>query len=187
MLNINESMWRDSATTTTMAKTPNAWGTSNDMAIPRRNQFSTANSNNVDPGSNPGPAINTNGVTGPASSGPPGVGPGGPGGPAGERLKFMFSADDMTESVLFGGPTQKIAGLEDAMDRLNMVIYKTILTVTSVYSYVFLYFHFFYECFLCPYMSFCLSLTFFLLYRETYPPLTFYGIMTQRAIMKLSK
>ena len=131
MLNINESMWRDSATTTTMAKTPNAWGTSNDMAIPRRNQFSTANSNNVDPGSNPGPAINTNGVTGPASSGPPGVGPGGPGGPAGERLKFMFSADDMTESVLFGGPTQKIAGLEDAMDRLNMVIYKTI----SIYSH----------------------------------------------------
>ena len=136
MLNINESMWRDSATTTTMAKTPNAWGTSNDMAIPRRNQFSTANSNNVDPGSNPGPAINTNGVTGPASSGPPGVGPGGPGGPAGERLKFMFSADDMTESVLFGGPTQKIAGLEDAMDRLNMVIYKTISTYTPVHPYV---------------------------------------------------
>ena len=122
MLNINESMWRDSTTTTTMAKTPNAWGTSNDMAIPRRNQFSTANSNNVDPGSNPGPAINTNGVSGPASTGPPVVGVAGvPGGPAGERLKFMFSADEMTESVLFGGPSQKIVGIEDAMDRLNMV------------------------------------------------------------------
>ena len=118
MLNINESMWRDSATTTTMAKTPNAWGTSNDMAIPRRNQFSTANSNNGDPGSNPGPAINTNGVSGPTSTGPAVVGAGGPGGPAGERLKFMFSADD---EILFGGPSQKIAGLEDAMDRLNMV------------------------------------------------------------------
>ena len=49
MLNINESMWsRDSATTTTMAKTPNAWGNATtEMAIPRRGQFSTvANSNN---------------------------------------------------------------------------------------------------------------------------------------------
>ena len=107
MLNINESMWRDSATTTTMAKTPNAWGTSNDMTIPR------------------------NGVSGPPTSGGPPVvgaggseGPGGPGGPAGGgHLKFMFSPEDMTESVLFGGPSQKIAGLEVAMERLNMVRY----------------------------------------------------------------
>ena len=118
-------MWRDSATTTTMAKTPNAWGTANDMAIPRRNQFSTANSNNGDPGSNTGSTINTNGVSGPASlghtsSGPPVVGAGGPEGPGGP-LKFMFSPEDMTESVLFGGPSQKITGLEDAMERINMV------------------------------------------------------------------
>ena len=135
MLNINESMWsRDSATTTTMAKTPNAWGNATtEMAIPRRGQFSTANSNNVDP-SNPGSAINTNGVASTVSSGHTatapvvGVGPEGPGvpgGPAGGRLKFMFSPEDMTESVLFGGPSQKI-GLEDAMERLNMVSYNTV-------------------------------------------------------------
>ena len=100
-------MWRDSATTTTMAKTPSAWGTANDMTIPR------------------------NGVSGPPTSGGPPVvgaggseGPGGPGGPAGGgHLKFMFSPEDMTESVLFGGPSQKIAGLEVAMERLNMVRY----------------------------------------------------------------
>ena len=101
MLNYNESMWRDSATSTSsMAKpTANAW------ALERIGQ---------------NPAV-TNGQ--PQANKPPG-GPPPPsaaeatGVPPGGSFKFVFSED---AAVLFGGPPQKIGGLEDAMERLSMV------------------------------------------------------------------
>lgn len=117
MLNINESMWRDSASAAaSMTKGPptNAWGTT-DMALQsRRSQFSSGGGGNVSNNENPGAAINTNGGSSnnAASSAANESG----------RLKFMFSPEDMTETVLFGGPpSQKIGGLEDAMERLSMV------------------------------------------------------------------
>ena len=98
MLNINEGMWRDSATTASMAK-PNAWGNP-DMAITRRAAQFNSSENLENPGS----------ATTPVSS-------------SEARLKFMFSQtpEDMAETVLFSGGAPKIAGLEDAMERLSMV------------------------------------------------------------------
>lgn len=100
MLNINESMWRDQST----KPSSNAWGTAGDMSLPpRRSQF------NESPN-----AVTSNGVVPPASA------PSGPNPNADQaRLKFMFSPEEMTEAVLFA--PQKI-GLEDAMERLSMVI-----------------------------------------------------------------
>lgn len=100
MLNINESMWRDSATTASMAK-PNAWGNP-DMAITRRAQFNS--SENLE-----NPTATTPSATASASE-------------ASARIKFMFTPEDMAETVLFSGGAPKMGhGLEDAMERLSMV------------------------------------------------------------------
>ena len=101
MLNINESMWRDSATTASMAK-PNAWGNP-DMAITRRAQFNS--SENLE-----NPTATTPSASASASE-------------ASARLKFMFpTPEDMAETVLFSGGAPKMGhGLEDAMERLSMV------------------------------------------------------------------
>ena len=101
MLNINEGMWRDSATTASMAK-PNAWGNP-DMAITRRAAQFNSSENLENPGSATTPVSATSSEA--------------------SRLKFMFSQtpEDMAETVLFSGGAPKIAGLEDAMERLSMV------------------------------------------------------------------
>ena len=101
MLNINEGMWRDSATTASMAK-PNAWGNP-DMAITRRAAQFNSSENLENPGSATTPVSATSSDA--------------------SRLKFMFSQtpEDMAETVLFSGGAPKIAGLEDAMERLSMV------------------------------------------------------------------
>ena len=95
MLNINESMWRDSATTASMAK-PNAWGNP-DMALTRRGQFNSSENLENPSATTPVPASEA------------------------ARLKFMFTPEDMAETVLFSGGAPKIGGLEGAMERLSMV------------------------------------------------------------------
>lgn len=103
MLNINESMWRDSATTTSSMTKP----TTNAWALDRIGQNPAVTNGppqtNKPPGGPPPSA-----VAEAASAGPS------PGG-----FKFVFS--EPTGAVLFGGPPQKIGGLEDAMERLSMV------------------------------------------------------------------
>ena len=105
MLNINESMWRDSAPAANLAKQANAWGSAPEMGIPRRTQF---------PNSNSAAEMTPNG-TGNAPVAPGEAAPVAPG----NRLKFMFNADELPDSLLYGGH-QKIH-LEDAMERLNIV------------------------------------------------------------------
>ena len=103
MLNINETnMWRDSSAATSIAKPPNAWG---------RTQFPGNSGPEVQPG---GPGNNTNGGHIPSSN--TAASSGGPS--RDNRLSFgqMFTPEDMAETVLFGAK-----GLEDAMERLNIV------------------------------------------------------------------
>lgn len=126
MLNINESMWRDSASGASMTKAgTNAWGTT-DMALQsRRSQFSSGSSSS---NNETGSGVNSNGGSVSGNNAVAGSDP---------RLKFMFSPEDMTETVLFGGPaSQKIGtGLEDAMERLSMV---SLDLWQSLYSSLFL-------------------------------------------------
>ena len=106
MLNINEAnMWRDSSVAaTSIAKPPNAWG---------RSQFQSGNGG-PEVGQ-PGSGNNTNGSHIPSSNNAASSG-----GPTSRdnRLSFgqMFTPEDMAETVLFGAK-----GLEDAMERLNIV------------------------------------------------------------------
>jgi hypothetical protein len=137
MLNINENLWRDSSATASKPP-PNAWGTNNDpmqaisaAAASRRGQF-TASASNVD-GVNGGTTIVTNatGVVPPTGGSHGGLPPGGPASAplttssaSDSRLRLMFSAEGMAENLLYGvgpPPQQKMAGIENAMDRLNMV------------------------------------------------------------------
>ena len=110
MLNINESMWRDSATTASMAK-PNAWGNP-DMgsALTRRSAGQFNSSENLENPSATTPV--------PAAS-------------EAARLKFMFTPEDMAETVLFSGGASKIGGLEDAMERLSMVSHLAPIYLTN--------------------------------------------------------
>ena len=109
MLNINDnvaSMWRDSATAASMAKpSANTWGTTEMASISRRGQFTN------NPGANNSNEANINGSANATSDAAA----------AGGRLRIMFSAENMADLVHFGGPPQKSMGLEDAMERLNMV------------------------------------------------------------------
>ena len=107
MININE-MWRETSTVTGMSKPTgtNAW------ALDRMGQNPTVASPQVNPNSKPtgqpheaavAPAAN------PAAN------------PRGFNLVFN-EPGSVPGSVLFGGPpVQKMGGLEDAMERLNMV------------------------------------------------------------------
>ena len=99
MLNINESMWRDSATTASMAK-PNAWGNP-DMSLARRaagGQFNSSENLENPSATTPVPTAASEAA----------------------RLKFMFTHEDMAETVLFSGGASKM-GLEDAMKGLTLV------------------------------------------------------------------
>ena len=113
MLNINESMWRDSAPST-VKPVPNAWASGPEMhTIPKRGQFVPPNSEPTNGSTVPGKPVV------PVNSGPNVGGPeGNPN--AGPRLNFMFNREDIPDSLLYGGHPKM--GLEDAMERLNMVM-----------------------------------------------------------------